>query len=432
MKKNITQINRRNFMKNLAGGMLSATALLNTTACVTTVAKPIITPDKNIHPNDETFWKSIKDQFPIVKDKIWMNNGTMGPSPLVVQEAMFKKEAIANATGDYGGYDNVRPKLAKLLGCNHDEISLTQNVTNGINIIAQGMKLNRGDEVILTTHEHVGNAVPWMGRAKRDGIVLKFAEMGKDANEMLNNINDLISTKTRVIAVPHVTCTQGQLLPAKEICKLGHDKRLWVMLDGAHPVGMFPVDVVDLDCDFYVTCGHKWMMGPKGIGFLFMKKSMYEIVEPIFVGAGSETYWDYENGVKDWTASGHRYDYTTRSAALSVGLEAAADFLLDIGMENIGKRGAALSYHIMENIKDIPNVELLTPLEEKSRASLVGFRLKNMEYGKLQGWLMENYNIRARGVGESGLNSIRVSTHIYNDFDDINKLIEAIKIAAKL
>jgi selenocysteine lyase/cysteine desulfurase len=430
MRKSTSQLNRRNFVKSLAGGVLSGMALLNTTSYATT--KPIIAHNKNIYPKDETFWKSVKEQFPIIKDKIWMNNGTMGPSTYVVQEAMFKKEEIANSTGEYGGYDNVRTKLAKLLGCKDDEISLTQNVTNGINIIAQGMKLTRGDEVILTTHEHVGNAVPWMGRAKRDGIILKFADMGKDANEMLNNINDLITNKTRVIAIPHVTCTQGQVLPAKEICKLGHDKGLWVMLDGAHPAGMFPVDVVDLDCDFYVTCGHKWMMGPKGTGFLFMKKSMYDVVEPIFVGAGSETYWDYKVGIQDWANTGHRYDYTTRSAALSVGLEAAADFLLNIGMDNIGKRGAVLSYHLMENIKDVPNVEILTPFEEKSRASLVGFRLKNMDYGKLQGWLMERYKIRARGVSESGLNSLRISTHIYNDFDDVNKLIEGIKIAAKL
>ena len=421
---------RRKFVKNLAGGMLGGMALLNSSAC--TNAKHIVANDKKIYLKDETFWQSVKEQFPIIKDKIWMNNGTMGPSPYVVQEAMFRKEEIANATGDYGGYDNVRTKLAKLIGCKDDEISLTQNVTNGINIITQGMKLNRGDEIILTTHEHVGNAVPWMGRAKRDGIILKFAEMGKDANKMLNNINDLITNKTRVIAIPHVTCTQGQVLPAKEICKLGHDKGLWVMLDGAHPVGMFPVDVVDLDCDFYVACGHKWMMGPKGTGFLFVKKSMYDVVEPIFVGAGSETHWDYEVGVQDWTNTGHRYDYTTRSAALSVGLEAAAGFLLDIGMENIGKRGAAMSYHFMENIKDIPNVEILTPYEERSRASLVGFRLKNMEYGKLQGWLMENYKIRTRGVGESGLNSIRISTHIYNDFDDVNKLIEGVRVASRL
>lgn len=421
---------RRNFVKLVTGGVIGGLALLNLPAY--SKGRYIISKDKVISPQDENFWCMVKSQFPITKKMIWMNNGTMGPSPYVVQEALFDKEKEVNATGDYGGYDNVRTKLARLINCESDEISLTQNVTNGINIIAQGIKLKKGDEVILTTHEHIGNAVPWMARAKKDGIVLKFAEMGKDANDMLNKINDQITKRTRVIAVPHQTCTQGQVLPGKEISKLGHDKGLWVMLDAAHPVGQFKVDVKDIDCDFYVSCGHKWMMGPKGTGFLFVKKSMYDVVEPLFVGAGSVTDWTYNKGIDNWVNTGHRYDYTTRSAALSVGLEAACDFLFGIGMENVGNRTKALSTHLINGIKDIPNVELLTPLEEKSRAALVGFKMKNIEYGKLQGWLMEHYKIRVRGVPESGLNSIRVSTHIYNDFDDVNKLIEAIKEASKL
>lgn len=421
---------RRDFVKLVTGGVIGGLTLLSVPACSN--ARYVMAGDKPVSPDDETFWKIVKEQFPIIKNKIWMNNGTVGPSPYVVQEAMFAKEADVNAHGEYGGYETVRKKLGKLVNCSEEEISLTMNVTNGINIIAQGIRLKRGDEVILTTHEHIGNAVPWLARAKRDGIVIKFAEMGKDANEMLNKINDKISSKTRVIAVPHQTCTQGQVLPGKEISKLGHDKGLWVMLDAAHPVGEFNVDVKDLDCDFYVSCGHKWMMGPKGTGFLYMKKSMYDVVDPIFVGAGGVTDWNYASGIDKYVDTGHRYDYTTRSAALYVGLEAAADFLMNIGMENIGKRGKLLSTHLMNGIKDIPNVEMLTPFEDKSRASLVGFRLKNIEYSKLQGWLMENYKIRVRGVPESNLNSLRISTHIYNDFDDVNKLIEAVHKASKL
>ena len=439
--------NRRDFVKLITGSVIGSLTLLNlpATAKAKTILadkgkylpasaelKSVLADNGKYLPTDEKFWKLIKEQFPIVKNMTWMNNGTMGPSPTVVEEAMCEKESNVNATGNYGGYDEVRPKLAKMVGCDKEEISLTMNVTNGINIIAQGIKLKKGDEVILTTHEHIGNAIPWMGRAKRNGIVLKFAELGKDANDTLNKINDKITSRTRVIAVPHQTCTQGQVLPGKEITKLGHDKGLWVMLDAAHPVGQFPVDVKDLDCDFYVTCGHKWMMGPKGTGFLYMKKSMYDVVDPIFIGAGGETGWDYEKGLDNYVDTGHRYDYTTRSAALSVGLEAAADFLLNIGMENIGNRGKAMSTHLMDGIKNIPNVEILTPFEDKSRGSLVGFRLKNIEFGKLQSYLMDNYKIRTRGVSESGLNSLRVSTHIYNDFDDINKLIDAVGKASKL
>jgi selenocysteine lyase/cysteine desulfurase len=422
--------NRRDFVKLVTGGIIGGMTLLSVPA--SSKARYVVADNGTYSPTDEKFWKLVKEQFPIIKNMIWMNNGTMGPSPYVVQEAMYAKESDVNATGNYSGYDNVRPKLAKMIGCDKEEISLTMNVTNGINIISQGLKLKKGDEVILTNHEHIGNAMPWMARAKRDGIVLKFVNMGKDSNDMLNKINDLITSKTRMIAVPHQTCTQGQVLPGKQISKLGHDKGLWVMLDAAHPVGQFPVDVKDLDCDFYVTCGHKWMMGPKGTGFLYMKKSMYDVVEPLFVGAGGETNWGYEKGLEGYVNTGHRYDYTTRSAALSVGLEAAADFLFNIGMENVGNRGRALATHLIDGIKDIPNVEILTPLEDKSRASLVGFKLKNIEFGKLQGWLMENYKIRVRGVSESELNSLRISTHIYNDFDDINKLIEAVDKASKL
>jgi len=422
--------NRRDFVKLVTGGVIGGLTLLSVPACSN--ARYVIADNQPISPQDEKFWKVVKEQFPIIKNKIWMNNGTVGPSPYVVQEAMFVKEAEVNAHGEYGGYEGVRKKLGKLINCHEDEISLTSNVTNGINIIAQGMKLKKGDEVILTTHEHIGNAVPWLGRARRDGIVIKFAELGKNADDTLNKINDKITSKTRALAIPHQTCTQGQVLPGKEISRLGHDKGLWVMLDAAHPVGEFNVDVQDLDCDFYVTCGHKWMMGPKGTGFLYMKKSMYDVVDPIFVGAGGANDWNYEIGIDKWVDTGHRYDYTTRSAALYVGLEAAADFLLNIGMENIGGRGKALSTHLMNGIKDIPNVEMLTPFEDKSRASLVGFKMKNIEYGKLQGWLMENYKIRVRGVPESGLNSLRISTHIYNDFDDVNKLIEAVEKASKL
>jgi selenocysteine lyase/cysteine desulfurase len=345
---------------------------------------------------------------------------------------MISREKYVNESGEYGGHDEARPKLAKFINCKDDEITLTHNVTEGINIIAQGIKLKSGDEVIITNHEHIGNALPWATRAKRDGIVIKVANLGKDSNDVLNKINDTITKKTRVIAVPHMTCTQGQVLPGKEISKLGHDKGLWVMLDGAHPAGMFPLDVKELGCDFYATCGHKWMMAPKGTGFLYVKKEMYDIVEPIMTGGGSVTGWDYENGIKGWSDSGHRYDYGTQSAAIYIGLAAAADFLLNLGMQNVAARGKALAGRLLSGLKNIPNVEILTPEEEKSRASIVGFKLKNMEFGKFQSWLTEKYKIRIRGVGESGLNSLRISTHIYNSPEEVDLLLKAVKEATAM
>jgi selenocysteine lyase/cysteine desulfurase len=420
---------RRNFIKLVSGGIIGGMALF--TLPETSKAKYIISGGDDISPNDEKFWKIVRDQFPLTKERIYMNNGTMGPSPYVVQESMFVKEREVNITGEYAGYEEARPKIAKFINALPEDISFTHNVTQGINVIAQGIKLKSGDEVIITNHEHIGNAMPWFTRAKRDGIIIKIAKLGNNADEVLNNINKTITSKTRVIAVPQITCTQGQILPVKEICKLGHDKGLWVMIDSAHPVGMIPVDVKDMDCDFLATCGHKWMLGPKGTGFLYVKKDMLDVVEPIMTGGGPEHKFDPETGIKEWANSAHRYDFGSLSAAIFVGMGAAVDFLTHIGIKNVAARGKALSTHLMNNIKDIPNVQILTPWEEKSRASITGFKLKNMEFGKFQNWVSEKYKIRVRGVGEGGLNSLRISTHIYNNFDEVDVLIKAVKEAAE-
>ncbi len=267
----------------------------------------------------------------------------MGPSPFVVIDAVKSEMEDVERNARYGGWDTVRPKVAKFINARDEEISLTHNVTEGIDIVACGLPLKRGDEVILTNHEHAGNAIPWLARARRDAIVVKVLLLAPTAAETLNRLNALITQHTRVIAVPHITCTIGQVLPAKEIAKLGHDKGLWVFFDGAHTPGMMPLDVKDIGCDFFATCGHKWMMGPKGTGFVYIRKEMQEVLEPYWAGALSDAGWDLQKGTLDYRKDAHKYDFGTQNAALYVGLGAAIDFLYHIGMENIARRDRALA-----------------------------------------------------------------------------------------
>ncbi len=421
--------NRRSFLRTMTHGVVGGLALISVPE--SSRARYLVTDQQAVAATDEHFWGLVRQQFPLQTSRIYMNNGTMGPSPYVVQEAMAGKEEEVNITGEYGGHDESRPYLARFLNCRDEEVSLTHNVTEGINIIAQGMRLKRGDEVIITDHEHIGNAVPWFVRAKRDGIVVRVVPLGRDRQDVLNKISDAINKKTRVIAVPHITCTQGQLLPAKEISRLGHDKGLWVMLDGAHPCGMMPVDVKELECDFYASCGHKWMMAPKGTGFLYVKKEMMEVVEPIMSGGGAAD-WNYEQGITSWVATAHRYDYGSQSAALAFGLNAATDFLHHLGMENVAGRGKAMARHLRNGLLNIDNIDILTPAEEESYQSMIGFRLRNMEYTKFQTWLAEKYKIRIRGINESKLNSLRISMHVYNTFAEVDRLLEGIKESARL
>lgn len=420
---------RRSFIRTCAGGAIGGALLYAFPEEAR--AKYVIANDEHVPANDDRFWSVVRDQFPLKKEPIFLNNGTMGPSPYVVIDAVTSEMEDVDRHARYGGWETVRPKIAGFINAREDEISLTHNVTEGISIIACGLPLKRGDEVIITNHEHAGGAVPWLARARRDGIVIKPVLLTPSADEILNRINDLITPRTRVIAVPHITCTIGQVLPAKRIGTLAHDKGLWMFLDGAHGPGTMPLDVKDLGCDFYATCGHKWMLGPKGTGFLYIKKDMQDVVEPYWTGALADNGWDVLKGTLEFRKDAHKYDFGSQNSALYVGLGAAIDFLYHLGVDNISRHNMALASHLRSELKKLGDkVEILTPSEEGGYCSVVGFRLKNMAFDKLQPYLVEKHKIITRMVPENGVNCNRISTHIYNSVEEVNKAVDAIKSVA--
>jgi len=421
--------NRRTFIRTFAGGALGGAILYSFPESAR--ARYVIANDESVAPDDERFWTIVREQFPLKREPLYLNNGTMGPSPYVVIDAVTTELGDVDRTGRYGGWEDARPKIAKFVHALPEEISLTHNVTEGINVIACGLPLKRGDEVIMTTHEHAGNAIPWLARARRDGIVVKVFTPGRTKAASLTAIDDLITTKTRVIAIPHVTCTIGQVLPGKEISTLAHDRGLWVMLDGAHTPGMMPLDVKDLGCDFFAGCGHKWMMGPKGTGFLYVRKDVEDIVEPYWVGAGVDKGWDIRKGTLEYKGEAHKFDFATQSSPLYIGLGAAVDFLYHLGMENVAARGQGLALHLRSELENLGDrVEILTPSEEGGYGSVLGFRLKNYPFDKLQQMLLEKHKIITRMVPENGVNCNRISTHIYNSFAEVDRLLEVIRSVA--
>jgi cysteine desulfurase / selenocysteine lyase len=422
------QPSRRNFIRQVTGGIVGSWVL--TSIPSESFARYILSREEEIKPDNEDYWKMVREQFPLTQDRVYFNNGTMGPSPFVVREAVKSAIDKIDVSGEYGGGEFARGKIAKFINADESEISITHNVTEGINIIAWGLPLKRGDEVILTTHEHAGNALPWLNRAKHDGLVIKALKPAPTAAENLNRINDLITAHTRVIAIPHITCTAGQVFPVKEIAKLGHDKGLWVFYDGAHGPGTTLLDMKDIGCDFYATCGHKWMCGPKGTGFLFVRKELLDTVEAQWIGGYSDAGWDMTTTppeFKGFVPTAHRYDYGTQNAALQIGLAASVDFLYQIGMENVVARGRALSGRLQKGLMELGDkVEMLTPTEEQSRGFIVGFRLKSMEYNKF-GEHASKKGFRIRIVPENHLNSVRVSTHIYNNPDEVENFLKMVK-----
>lgn len=423
------KFDRRNFIRSAS--VLAALSLgeLSTLAR----AREIRTDGDTVAEDDEVYWRNVRQNFPLAKDLAFLNNGTMGPSPYPVIEAVHDGMMEGDTHCSYGGWETTSGKLAKFLGADEDEIALTHNVTDGLNIACWGFPLKKGDEVILSTHEHVGNAFPWLNRQKVHGIVLKAYTPAATADETLNRVSELITKRTRVIATPHIPCTQGQVIPVKEICQLAKEKGIFTAIDGAHGPGMLPLDLHELGCDTYASCCHKWMLGPKGTGFLYVRKELQDTVQTYFVGGGSDLgTWNMATvpiTTTGYANSAHRYYGGTQSAGLYKGVNAAIDFIESIGIMNIHRRVKSLGKYTQDQLLALGDkVELLTPTEERSRCAVNGFRIKGVEHSKFYNTCAEN-KIRIRSVAENGLNSLRVSTHIYNNKDEIDRLVELVKKA---
>ncbi len=403
-------ITRRRFLASLAGTTLLPTTLLAAE-----------------NPTELSYWQSVQAKFSIADHLKYFNNGTLGLSPKSVSEKVKSVMDEVDATGNHGDGQTLIASIAKFVGCSPDEIALTHNVTEGINIAAWSIPLKRGDEVILTNHEHVGGATPWLHRAKRQGLKIKVIELKPTAAEVLQTISESITKKTRVIAVPHIPCTNGQILPIQEISKLAKQKGCWLVVDGAHPPGMLQLNLHDLGVDTYSSCCHKWMLGPKGTGFIYVKKEIQDQLLPTYVGAGSDIGWDMLSTpplYQGYAPNAHRYHYGTQNTALFSGVVAAIDFLEEIGMDRVELRCRSLAALFQQEILALGDrAEMLSPTEAASRSAVISFRLRNLPHDQFFRKALEN-KFRVRSVTENGLNCIRVSTHIYNQPEQIKEFVE--------
>lgn len=378
----------------------------------------------------EEFWEQVRVQFPLTKSRIYMNNGTFGPSPKAVLDALQDSFEQTNTSGEYGHIAPLRAQLADFVGIKESEISLTHNTTEGINIMVWGLPLKAGDEVLITYHEHAGNAIPWLNRAKLHGIVLKPFEPGKTREENLDLIKSLVTPKTKVIAIPHVTCTTGLVMPIQEIADFARGKGIYTAIDGAHGAGTFDLNLKELGVDFYASSYHKWVLGPNGTGFLYVREELLDQLQAFQVGAYSETGYDLHQvplELNEYVNTAHRYDYGSQSLPMIKGVLAAINFHQEIGREKIESRIRDLNQQLYDGLADMNNqVEIITPKEPESRICMVSFKPKNKDYEVAYREISQE-GFRIRIVPEGGINAIRISTHIYNLKSEVDSLLSAVQ-----
>ncbi len=326
-------------------------------------------------------------------------------------------------------WNRIRAKCAALLGrgCSAEEIALVSTATEGINIILNGLGLARGDEIITSTHEHVALCIPLLHKMKTAGIEVRTFEPDlKRAQGNVDRIAALMTKRTRLVFISDVTCTTGQIVPAADIARLAASKRILFALDGAQSLGQFPIDIRASGADFYTASGHKWLLGPKRTGILYVRKDRLDALVPTIVGA----YSDRANSLLDrrleLRPSAQRFEYGTQNAALIYGLEAAADFVSTIGLDAVWKHNQALAEACVAGLGAIPGVELLSPSEPASRSAMVTFHFPGRDNRQVASALMQQ-RLRVRSVTEGGLDAVRVSFHVYNNANEVERLLQELK-----
>lgn len=382
--------------------------------------------------SDASFWKIVRDEF--ILDPAWayLNFGGLGACPLPVLNSLWewtRSEERAPSPGhDEALWWSVKERLARLLGpsCRKEDLALISCATEGVNAIINGVPLRKGDEVITSTHEHVSLNVALLNRMQRDGIVIRLFEPDlARAQGNVERIASLVNPRTRLVFVSHVTCTTGQRFPASDIARLAREKGVWFALDGAQAPVCVPFDIVECGADFYTSSAHKWLMGPKRTGFLYVRRGMLDTLRPVTAGSYSSERNDIARNDLALHQTAQRYEYGTQNDALFFALGTAIDFVHAIGPERIWGHNHALAERFYRGLAGIPGMEILSPAEEAWRTAMISFRMKTRTHSQISEQLAQS-KIRARVVTEGGLNCIRASFHVCNHDGDVDRTLEAL------
>ncbi len=420
-------LSRRNLLKSLGLSTLSLSAL---SGMATSLEEPssLLTD-----PQDPKFWKSVRDQFMLSKDTVFFNTGTVGVMPKAVVDKMIEHtKMMATHVTDWAykddnkeqfisGYNNllsIRTKVARLLNCEVGEIAMTDNVTNGMSYIANGITLQPSDEILTTDQEHGGGQSSWKVKEKRFGAVFKTVAIGKPINsssEVYDIIIKAFTPKTKVLMLSHMISGTGAILPVKELCAEAKKRGIFTVLDGAQTIGHIKVDLKDIDCDAYVGCFHKWMGAPTGTGFMFMKADQ---IKNLWSTVASYRWDDHADEGFRFTQRG------TGNFAILLGLEVALDFHFQLGADNVYQRIKFLGDRLRAGLRQNKKVKIFSSKEEAMSAGITLYNIEGMTGTQIQDAYWAKAKMRPRSQGD--VFGVRHSTHIFNSPEEIDRAIKIV------
>ena len=403
---------------------------------LTALALPVISNVSNAQSpampeaDDPQYWAKIRDQFMLARDKVFFNPGTVGAMPRVVVDKMVEHvRYLAENVADWAyrddnkeefisGYNNlmsIRTKVAALINGTAAEIAMTDNVTNSMSYISNGITLSPGDEVLTTDQEHPGGKGGWLVKEKRYGNPFKTVAIPKPAHsssEVYDIIIKALTPRTRVLMISHMITGSGAILPVKEICAEARKRGIFTVLDGAQTIGQMKVDVKDIGCDAYLGCFHKWIGAPAGTGFMYVKADR---MKEVWTTVASGRWDNHEDEGFRFTQRG------TGNFPVLKGLEASLDFHNEIGPDKVYARIKFLGERLRTGLRKNKKVIIFSPVDETMCAGITVYNIQGMTGTQIQDTYWAKARMRPRSQGDQF--GVRHCTHIFNSPEEIDKAI---------
>ena len=422
------QVSRRGFMKRLAGGIAAGGALVYGSSLLGSSAhaapfQDMDAADSGVDAKDERYWHAVRSQFLLREDLALMNAANLCPSPFPVMEAVFKYTRDLDTDASFQNRakyrqirEDTREKMARLLGAHADEIALVRNTSEANNVISSGYHLGAGDEVLLSDLNHPSNNKAWEVKSRRYGFKINYVSVAlipQSEDEIVEAFEKAYTPATKIMSFTHVSNTTGLAMPARKLCAAARTRGVFSVVDGAQSFGALRIDLADMGCDAYTGSAHKWFMGPKEVGVLYVRKDSQGHVWPSIVSAG---WRDDVDSARKYEVLGQRDDAALTATGRGV------DFHEKIGPDRVEARMRQVATAIKEGVSELAGVELSTSMDPALSGGVVIFKPGELDPRKVFNKLYGTYHIAGAGMGPN----IRLSPHVYNTLDEADRAVAAI------
>ena len=422
---------RRDFLRTASGSVAAAVATFHPDglARIAEAAAAVAGRAPEDVARDEDFWREVQSAFTLDRTMINLNNGGACPSPRVVLEAQKRYLDISNQAPVYfmwrvlePGIEPVRSQLAAMLSCDREEVAVTRNASESLQICQLGIDLAPGDEVVTTTHDYPRMMDTWEQRVRRDGIKLVKVPFPVPPTQadLVSAVERAITPRTKVVHVCHITNLTGHIFPVREICDLARQRGIRTIVDGAHAFAHFPFAIGDLGCDYYGVSLHKWLLAPIGTGLLWVRRALIKDT------------WPLQPANEKLTGDIRKYEEIgTHPAATHNAIAEAIAFHQGIGVERKLARLRYLRDRWAGRVRTLPNVRLNTDLDPRVSAGIANVRLTNADSGKLAEHLWDRHRIVVTPIKHPDFEGIRVTPNVYTTLGEIDTFAGALAHVAE-